>query len=94
MKIEYTKDFIKDVSKIKDKIILKKLNSYIEKIKKAKTITELPNIVKISGSSNFYRARLGDYRLIMQYVHNGKKVEVTMSLLNYLKRNESTYKSI
>jgi len=63
MHIEIKRSFNKDIEGIKDKKILKAVLAIIQNIEKAISIRELKNVVKIKGSKNHYRIRLGDYRL-------------------------------
>lgn len=35
----------------------------IQQVEAADTLRELPSVTKLSGASNFYRIRVGDYRI-------------------------------
>ena len=59
MQIEFSEKFIKDIENIEEKKILIKLNKIIEDIKNKKPV----KMKKIKGFKNFYRIRIGDYRL-------------------------------
>ena len=59
MKIEFSKKFIKDIEKINDQNLIKKVIEIIEKLKKNEKI----EMKKIKGFKNFYRIRIGNYRL-------------------------------
>ena len=59
MQIEFSEKFIKDIENIEEKKILIKLENIIENIKNKKPI----KMKKIKGFKNFYRIRIGDYRL-------------------------------
>jgi mRNA interferase RelE/StbE len=64
MKIFYTKKFSKDLDKISNDLSLQKnILVIIDLVKQANTIFELTNIKKIQGYNDYYRMRLGDYRL-------------------------------
>ena len=89
MKIGYSKDFDKKIDKIKDKIAKKRLNSLIEQLEKAKSLSKIPNVVPIKGAIGLFRIQTGDYRLIIERVKNG---EIIILLLDYLIRNEKTYR--
>ena len=62
MKIRIDRSFDKDVDRIKDAKVIKKLHALISKIAAADDIQDLP-VKKIEGYTSFYRIRLGDYRL-------------------------------
>jgi len=59
LKIEFSKKFIKDIEKINDQNLIKKVIEIIEKLKKNEKI----EMKKIKGFKNFYRIRIGNYRL-------------------------------
>jgi mRNA interferase RelE/StbE len=63
MKVQYLKRFSKDldnVTKPKDK---KAVLEIIVSVKEAKTLANISNIQKLTGFSNAYRIRVGDYRI-------------------------------
>jgi len=89
MRIEYSDVFLKSTKKLTDKIAVKRLKELIVKLENAISLNEIPNVVPVKGSVGIYRIRTGDYRLIVEY-WNG---DVTILLLEYLKRDENTYKN-
>ena len=88
MIVVYTDEFNISVKKLTDKIAIKRLNIIVEKLKNAKELSEVPNVLAIVGYPDRYRIRTGDYRLIVKY----RSFEITILLLEYRKRNEKTYK--
>jgi mRNA interferase RelE/StbE len=63
MKVQYLKKFSKDLdnlTKPKDKNVVLQV---ILSIKDAKTLADINNIKKLTGFSNAYRVRVGDYRI-------------------------------
>ena len=89
MKVERTEEFEKSVRKLKDNVAKKRLNLLIEKLKEAKTLKEISNVRAISNYPFIYRIKTGDYRLIVEYSEG----DITILLLEYVKRNERTYKN-
>ena len=57
--------FEKDVKNINSQLINKKLVTVINKIQQANKISDIANLKKIQGTNNYYRIRIGDYRLGM-----------------------------
>jgi len=82
------KDFYKSVEKIKDKIARKRLNVLIEKLEKATNLKEISNVISMANNPFLYRIRTGDYRLVVEY----RDGEITILLIEYLKRDDNTYK--
>ena len=66
MKFRVERSFDRDVDKIKDKKLLKKIRSFISTIEEAASIGEILHIKKIEGYDSFYRTKIGDYRLGME----------------------------
>jgi mRNA-degrading endonuclease RelE of RelBE toxin-antitoxin system len=88
MNIEHSEIFDKSVKKIKDKIALKRLKKIIEELKEANSLKDISNVVPIANHPFIYRIRRGDYRLIVEY----KDGEITILLIEYLKRDDNTYR--
>jgi len=63
MKIEFDKSFEKSLRRIHDPKIFRRLKRIIIEIENSPSISELPNIKKLSGFSSYYRIRIGDYRV-------------------------------
>ena len=89
MKVEYADKFDKSLKKIKDKIALKRLDILIEKLKTAKSLKEINNVKAMADNIFLYRIRTGNYRLVVEY----RDSAITILLLEYLKRDDNTYKN-
>ncbi len=63
MQIVFDRSFSKSLDKLKNKAIKLKTVKLIEKIEEADNLQELANMKKLEGFKNFYRIRIGDYRL-------------------------------
>ncbi len=85
MKVEYLKQFSKDLLKVKDESLKEDLFSIIIVLKNAETLNELSNVKKLKGYQNAYRIRIGKYRL--GFYFDGEVIE----LARFAKR-EDIYK--
>lgn len=67
MQVKYNRAFIKDIKQLPPEIKedVERLSLY--EIPKLKDITEIKNLKKIKGHPSFYRIRIGDYRLGIEY---------------------------
>jgi mRNA interferase RelE/StbE len=63
MKVEFRKSFEKDLSKIKDGALLQRIQLVIEEAERVDHLSELANIKKLKAAAEFYRIRVGDYRI-------------------------------
>ncbi|HEV8079777.1 MAG TPA: hypothetical protein VGP43_03625 [Chitinophagaceae bacterium] len=70
MKIAFTNKFLKQVLKLKDKKLAKDIQSTIELTEAATSLSEIKNFKKLKGHKDFYRIRLGDFRIGI-YFNNG-----------------------
>jgi mRNA interferase RelE/StbE len=63
MKISYCTSFFRDLSKIQNPLILESVRSLILIIEASESIKSIPDFQKIKGSNNYFRIRIGDYRV-------------------------------
>jgi len=63
MIVKIDKSFVKDTKKIDDKKILHAIADCIEIIRGVRKLSEIPGCKKLKGSKNFYRIRIGNYRI-------------------------------
>ena len=89
MLIEYADDFKKSIRKLNDVIALKRLEILIAKLEIANSLAEISNVVPIANHPFTYRIRTGNYRLVVEY-HDG---EITILLIEYIKRDDNTYRN-
>lgn len=63
MKTTFRKSFARDLKKIKDDDVLARVQQVIEAVEAAADLQAIANIKKMSGTTRFYRFRVGDYRI-------------------------------
>lgn len=63
MKVQFRESFERDLKKIKDPALLKQIKKLIFKIESCSALTEIPRVKRLAGGNNFFRIRLGDYRV-------------------------------
>ena len=69
MEIIYSSSFFKSIKKEKNKEILEKIEITITNVKDANSINEISNIKKLTGHKNYYRIKIGDYRLGIEIIN-------------------------
>lgn len=62
MRLEIKKQFLKDIENVPKNIKIE-IVSIIELIETSPSLQELPNFKKLKGHSNYYRIRIGQYRM-------------------------------
>ncbi|OQX77329.1 MAG: plasmid stabilization protein [Bacteroidetes bacterium 4484_249] len=73
MIIKIDKRFEKDTNKVNDKKLLNDVADCIEQVQKSENILKIKKIKRLKTSANFYRIRIGDYRIGISI--NNKTVE-------------------
>ncbi|PSB16541.1 type II toxin-antitoxin system RelE/ParE family toxin [Phormidesmis priestleyi ULC007] len=63
MNVEFRKSFEKDLSKIRDAELLKRIQAVIEEVESVNNWTNLTNVKKLKASGDYYRIRVSDYRI-------------------------------
>ncbi len=67
MELEFKEKFLKDIEKIRHKDVKDTFLNLIDKIKELDNLSSLPNVKKLKGFKTFYRIRIGDYRIGIEY---------------------------
>jgi len=70
MKFEIKKSFLKDLKKLNDKRLAEEVKNLFDIIEKAENLQEIPNVKKLKGFEEFYRIRIGKYRVGIRYNNN------------------------
>ncbi len=63
MDLEFRESFLKDVNHIREKDVKMKVAAVITEVKAASSLSAIRNVKKMEGSQNYYRIRIGDYRI-------------------------------
>ncbi|PQJ31751.1 plasmid stabilization protein [Nonlabens arenilitoris] len=71
MEVIFLKSFLKDLKKVKNKKLKQQVKDAILEVEKAKTVSEISNIKKLSGFLGVYRIRIGSYRIGL-YVNDSR----------------------
>ena len=59
----FRKSFGRDLKRINDQRLLDRVRKVIEEVEAADDLQEVGNLKKMTGTSNLYRIRVGDYRI-------------------------------
>ena len=68
MLIEFDKSFSKSLDKISDSLVLAKIENVITELENTNVLSKVRNIKKLSGFRDYYRIKLGDYRLGIELI--------------------------
>ena len=81
MKVEYRESFDKDLRACRDAKLARQIKKLIMKLESARALADIPNTKKLAGGSEFYRVRIGDYRVGLIAIRN----EITLVRLLHRK---------
>ena len=70
MEVEYTSGFNKDVRKLRDRKLKDAIIAAIQNIKVAAKPGHIRNLEDIKGFKNYFRIRIGDFRIGIRIVSN------------------------
>jgi mRNA interferase RelE/StbE len=82
MKIEVRKSFEKDVARINNRELAAIVFTLISELERCRSLLEIAHIKKMAGKGNYYRIRVGSYRLGL------KLSEETVILLRFMNRKD------
>jgi mRNA interferase RelE/StbE len=69
MIVEFDKSFEKSLNKVHDNTILRRLKRIIIQIENSPSLSPIPNLIKLTGYSSYYRIRIGDYRIGIELIN-------------------------
>jgi len=67
MEVLFDRSFSKSLDKIRDKKILEAIENSILECEKAGSLKNLKSLKKLSGNKSYYRLKIGDYRIGIDY---------------------------
>jgi mRNA interferase RelE/StbE len=70
MNVKFKAKFSKDLLRINDRKLLKRVKELIFSCKEAESLAEIRQLKKLKGYDIFYRVRIGDYRIGMELVQD------------------------
>lgn len=63
MQVIFLRSFAKDLKKIRQKTLRREVQLVIEQIEQCTNLYDLPNVKHLSSEGQYYRIRIGEYRL-------------------------------
>lgn len=63
MNVEFRRSFVKDLEKTADSRLRQRVREVIVAVESAQTLADVGHVRKLRDGENYYRIRVGDYRL-------------------------------
>jgi len=70
MIVEFDKSFSKSLDKFSDSELNKRIEKVINDYENVQSVNEIKNTKKLTGFKNYYRTRIGDYRLGFELINS------------------------
>lgn len=86
MKVEFKKSFLKELRKLRNKSLKNLIVECIEQVECAENVSQIKNIKKLTGYGEYFRIRIGDYRI-------GIKVEMNTVYFVLFEHRKDIYKN-
>jgi mRNA interferase RelE/StbE len=61
--VRFKESFVRDLRNVQDKGLLTRVRELIELVEQAPHLGQVANLKKLRGGGNYYRIRVGDYRI-------------------------------
>lgn len=63
MNVEFRNSFARDLKRIRDQALLSRVRQVVEQVEGADELGEIAHVKKLKGSEDYYRIRVGNYRM-------------------------------
>jgi mRNA interferase RelE/StbE len=66
--ISFDQSFDKSLIKLKNEQVARRIIKLIDKLEQASSLRDVSSVKKLKGYENYYRIRIGDYRVIVEMI--------------------------
>ena len=63
MKVLFRESFARDLRRIEDREVTRRIQQAVESVEQAATLQDVPNLKRLRAKGRYYRIRVGNYRL-------------------------------
>jgi mRNA interferase RelE/StbE len=74
MKVEYHKSFERDLRRVRDRNLLNRVKAALQELEGSENLEALSNIKAMKRHPEYYRVRIGDYRLGLKRIDDGVRI--------------------
>jgi mRNA interferase RelE/StbE len=82
LNVEFRASFAKDLEKIKNEKLTARVRQVIDRVERVESLQEVENLKKLRGGEQYYRIRIGDYRIGLAVEGN------TVTFVRFLHRSD------
>lgn len=73
MEVEYHKSFERDLRRVRDRNLLARVEAVLVELEGSESLDPIPNVKVMKGHPDYFRVRIGDYRLGLKRIDGGGK---------------------
>ena len=74
MKVEYHKSFERDLRRVRDQNLLDRVEAILVGLEASESLDSISNIKVMKGHPDYFRIRIGDYRLGLKRINDGVRI--------------------
>lgn len=74
MNVEYHKSFERDLRRVRDRNLLNRVKATLHDLEDSESLEALSNIKAMKGHPEYFRVRIGDYRLGLKRIDDGVRI--------------------
>ncbi len=74
MKVEFHKSFERDLRRVRDRNLLERVEALLVELEGSETLDSISNIKALKGHPNYFRVRIGDFRLGFRRIDDGVRI--------------------
>ena len=74
MKVEYHKSFERDLRRVRDRHLLARVEAVLVELEGSESLEPIPNVKVMKGHPDYFRIRIGDYRLGLKRIDGGVRI--------------------
>jgi len=74
MKVEFHKSFERDLRRVRDRNLLERVEAVLVELEGSETLDSISNIKAMKGHPDYFRVRIGDFRLGFRRIDDGVRI--------------------
>jgi mRNA interferase RelE/StbE len=74
MKVEYYKSFERDLRRVRDRNLLDRVEAVLVGLEDSESLDSISNVKVMKGYPDYFRIRIGDYRLGLKQTDGGVRI--------------------
>lgn len=80
MKVEYHKSFERDLRRVRDQNLLDRVEAVLVGLEGSERLDSISNVKVMKGHPDYFRIRIGDYRIGLKRIDDGVRIIRFLSL--------------